>query len=174
MSCASGECNCEGALKAITEKLDAIDARFDAMEGSMRDQAATTDAKLDAMAGSMRDHAAATDAKLDAIDAKLDGKLDAMEQRMIGKLETLILFAIGQSRTSAIAPGHQRTDATVARHEHDAAETGDADDGPAAAASPHGGGVANSDATIVENTTVGSAPTDATPSGGSDRTSTTD
>jgi hypothetical protein len=88
MSCASGDCNCEAALKAITGKLDGI-----------------------AIEGSMRDHAVATDAKLVAIDTKLD----AMEQHMIGKLHTLILYAIGQSGASAIVPRHQRTDAPVAR-----------------------------------------------------------
>jgi hypothetical protein len=98
MSCASGDCNCEAALKAITTKLDAIE-------------------------GSMRDHAAATDAKLDAFDAKLDAKLDAMEQRMIRKLRTLIRYAIEQSGTSGIVPRHQRIDATVARQDYDAAET---------------------------------------------------
>jgi hypothetical protein len=104
MSCASGDGSCEAA---ITGKLDGIDARFDAMEGSMRDHAAATDAKL-----------------------------NAMEQRKIGKLQTLIRHAIGQSGTSAIVP--RRTDATVARQDHDAAETGDADDGPVAVASSHG------------------------------------
>jgi hypothetical protein len=109
MSCASGDGSCEAALKAITGKLDAIEARVDAIQKSMRDHAAATDAKL-----------------------------NAMEPRMIGKLQTLILHAIGQSGTSAIVPRHQRTDATVARQDHDAAETGDADDGPAAVASSHG------------------------------------
>jgi biopolymer transport protein ExbB/TolQ len=81
MLCASGDCNCEAALKAITRKLDGIDARFGGI-----------DARFDAMEGSMRDHAAATDAKIDAIDAKLDAKLNAMEQRITEQIETLTLL----------------------------------------------------------------------------------